>query len=104
MQTMNQSLADLIQRRLITFEDGLLRSADQDELRQIAVRSTGPADPDPLQQRGRNGTRADPGSRGPIEANSIISGLGSMIATFGAAYAGVFITPMVFSRDPSICR
>jgi len=35
MQTMNQSLAQLVQRRVITFEEGLLRSADQDELRQI---------------------------------------------------------------------
>jgi twitching motility protein PilT len=35
MQTMNQSLASLIQRRVISFDEGLLRSADQDELRQL---------------------------------------------------------------------
>ncbi|MGF1511547.1 MAG: type IV pilus twitching motility protein PilT [Myxococcota bacterium] len=35
MQTMNQSLVGLIQRRVISFEEGLLRSSDQDELRQM---------------------------------------------------------------------
>src|SRR6185295_7308725 len=35
MQTMNQALASLISKRLITFEEGLMRSSDQDELRQI---------------------------------------------------------------------
>ncbi len=35
MQTMNQSLAQLYQRRLITLEDGLGRSPDPDELRNI---------------------------------------------------------------------
>jgi twitching motility protein PilT len=40
MQTMNQSLAELIQRRVISFEDGLLRSSEPDELRQIL--SAGP--------------------------------------------------------------
>ena len=33
MQTMNQSLASLYQRRLITLEDALARSSDADELR-----------------------------------------------------------------------
>ncbi len=32
MQTLNQSLADLYQRRLITHEDAMMRSSDQDEL------------------------------------------------------------------------
>ncbi|MEL7367876.1 MAG: type IV pilus twitching motility protein PilT [Myxococcota bacterium] len=53
MQTMNQSLADLIQRRMITFDDGLLRSSDQDELRQLLSASGGQTRP-PLQQRGRS--------------------------------------------------
>jgi twitching motility protein PilT len=35
MQTLNQCLAMLVQKRLISFEMGLLRSSDQDELRQI---------------------------------------------------------------------
>jgi twitching motility protein PilT len=35
MQTMNQALAQLINKRLISFEEGLMRSSDQDELRQI---------------------------------------------------------------------
>jgi twitching motility protein PilT len=35
MQTLNQALAGLISRRLITFEDGSSRSPDQEELRQI---------------------------------------------------------------------
>jgi twitching motility protein PilT len=35
MQTMNQSLASLFVRRLITLEDGLARSHDQDELRRL---------------------------------------------------------------------
>jgi len=35
MQTMNQSLAGLVQRRLIKVEDALIRSQDQDELRQL---------------------------------------------------------------------
>jgi Tfp pilus assembly ATPase PilU len=40
MQTMNQALAGLIQKRIISFDEGLMRSSDQDELRQIL--STGP--------------------------------------------------------------
>ncbi|MBK8012456.1 MAG: type IV pilus twitching motility protein PilT [Deltaproteobacteria bacterium] len=39
MQTMNQALAGLIQKRTISFEEGLLRSSDQDELRQILAGS-----------------------------------------------------------------
>jgi len=35
MQTMNQSLASLYLRKLISFEDALGRSSDPDELRQI---------------------------------------------------------------------
>jgi len=35
MQTMNQSLASLYQRRLITYDDALGRSSDTDELRQM---------------------------------------------------------------------
>jgi len=35
MQTMNQSLASLFQRRMITMEDALGRSSDGDELRQL---------------------------------------------------------------------
>ncbi|MBK6689751.1 MAG: type IV pilus twitching motility protein PilT [Deltaproteobacteria bacterium] len=35
MQTLNQCLAILIQRKAITFDEGMLRSSDQDELRQI---------------------------------------------------------------------
>jgi twitching motility protein PilT len=35
MQTMNQSLANLHQRRMITLEDGLGRSPDHDELRNM---------------------------------------------------------------------
>jgi len=45
MQTLNQSLALLVQRRLITVEDALLRSADQEELRQLM------ANPHNLQRR-----------------------------------------------------
>jgi twitching motility protein PilT len=35
MQTMNQSLASLLQRRLVTMEDALARSSDPEELRQL---------------------------------------------------------------------
>jgi twitching motility protein PilT len=35
MQTLNQALANLIQRRVITFEDGLNRSPDHEELRTL---------------------------------------------------------------------
>jgi len=53
MQTMNQCLAGLIQRKLISFEDGLLRSSDQDELRQLLSGQT------PMAQR----PQAGPASR-----------------------------------------
>lgn len=35
MQTLNQCLAQLIAKRIITFEEGALRSSDVEELRQI---------------------------------------------------------------------
>jgi twitching motility protein PilT len=35
MQTMNQSLATLVQRRAISFDDAMTRSPDQDELKQV---------------------------------------------------------------------
>ena len=35
MQTMNQSLASLYQRRLITLEDAMARSHDQEELKTL---------------------------------------------------------------------
>jgi hypothetical protein len=35
MQTMNQSLAGLVQRRLISIETGMARSSDTDELRSL---------------------------------------------------------------------
>jgi len=35
MQTMNQALAGLVNRRTISFDDGLLRSSDHDEFRQL---------------------------------------------------------------------
>jgi twitching motility protein PilT len=35
MQTMNQSLSNLYQRRLISLEDAMARSPDNDELRQL---------------------------------------------------------------------
>src|SRR5207249_3572843 len=40
MQTMNQALAQLIQKRTISFEEGLMRSSDQDELRQLLSSGT----------------------------------------------------------------
>ncbi|MBN2468591.1 MAG: type IV pilus twitching motility protein PilT [Deltaproteobacteria bacterium] len=40
MQTMNQSLASLYQRRLISYEDALGRSSDPDELRQMIGQGT----------------------------------------------------------------
>jgi len=42
MQTMNQSLASLYQRRMISFDEALSRSSDPDELRQM-VGQAGPA-------------------------------------------------------------
>jgi twitching motility protein PilT len=41
MQTMNQSLASLHQRRLITLEDALGRSSDPEELRSIITAGAG---------------------------------------------------------------
>lgn len=43
MQTMNQSLASLFQRRLITLDDALARSHDLEELRNMLGVSAGPA-------------------------------------------------------------
>lgn len=43
MQTMNQSLAALYQRRLISYEDALARSSDPDELRQMIGQGTATA-------------------------------------------------------------
>src|SRR5437879_12155392 len=43
MQTMNQSLADLIRRRLITREDGMNRSTIPEELAQLLTRESGGA-------------------------------------------------------------
>jgi twitching motility protein PilT len=42
MQTMNQSLASLYQRRLITYDDALGRSSDTDELRQMIGQGSAP--------------------------------------------------------------
>jgi twitching motility protein PilT len=39
MQTMNQSLASLVQRRLITMDDAIGRSSDEQELRQLIPKS-----------------------------------------------------------------
>ena len=47
MQTLNQSLADLVHKRLITQDDALERSADLDELRNLL--SAGPRRPAPQQ-------------------------------------------------------
>jgi len=44
MQTMNQALASLVQKRIISFDEGLMRSSDQDELRQI-LSTNAPATP-----------------------------------------------------------
>jgi twitching motility protein PilT len=41
MQTLNQSLAVLVQRRLISMEDALGRSSDPDELRNMMATGTG---------------------------------------------------------------
>jgi twitching motility protein PilT len=40
MQTMNQSLANAFQRRLITMEDALGRSSDPEELRNLMGRGS----------------------------------------------------------------
>jgi twitching motility protein PilT len=41
MQTMNQSLAALYQRRLISMEDAVGRSSDADELRRLITEGAG---------------------------------------------------------------
>jgi twitching motility protein PilT len=43
MQTMNQSLAELYHRRLITMEDGLGRSSNVEELRELFAQGPGAA-------------------------------------------------------------
>ncbi len=43
MQTMNQSLASLYQRRMITLDDALGRSSDPDELRTLVSKGAAPA-------------------------------------------------------------
>ncbi len=45
MQTMNQSLAGLYQRRLISLDDALGRSSDPDELRQMIGQGGGSGSP-----------------------------------------------------------
>ena len=42
MQTMNQSLVDLVQRRLITTEDATETSSDPEELRNLLMSGGGP--------------------------------------------------------------
>ncbi len=53
MQTMNQSLASLYQRRLITLETAMSRSPDNDELRSLI--SQGPQSVRPAGQRAAGG-------------------------------------------------
>jgi twitching motility protein PilT len=57
MQTMNQALAQLVQRRLISFDDALLRSSDQDELRQLMSGVPGRGAPQAPQQRAPTSAR-----------------------------------------------
>jgi len=45
MQTMNQSLASLYQRRLISLETAIARSSDSDELRNLVNQGVGPVRP-----------------------------------------------------------
>jgi len=45
MQTMNQSLASLYQRRLISLETAMARSADVDELRNLVSQPAAPVRP-----------------------------------------------------------
>ncbi len=42
MQTMNQSLAALVQKRLVTMDDAIGRSPDVEELKQLVVKGGGP--------------------------------------------------------------
>jgi twitching motility protein PilT len=52
MQTMNQSLAGLHQRRLITLEDALARSSDPEELRSVITAGAGTPAPGARRQAG----------------------------------------------------
>ncbi len=53
MQTFNQALANLMQRRIISQDEGFHRSSDADELRNILASGTGGAAPPPGQARPR---------------------------------------------------
>src|SRR5690349_3450901 len=55
MSTLNQCLAVLVTKRMITFEEGLLRSSDQDELRQLLSQGGGAAGGRPGRSAGANG-------------------------------------------------
>jgi twitching motility protein PilT len=56
MQTLNQSLCELYLKRLITLEDCLARSSDQDELKtMIAAAQSGRGPSGPSAQAGRPG-------------------------------------------------
>lgn len=50
MQTFNQSLASLVQRRLVTLEDALARSSDPDELRAMLGQAVGRAPNAPVRR------------------------------------------------------
>jgi twitching motility protein PilT len=51
MQTFNQSLASLVQRRLITIDEALGRSSDADELKNMLTSGTGVKTTTPATQR-----------------------------------------------------
>jgi len=51
MQTFNQSLASLVQRRLITVDEALGRSSDADELKNMLTSGTGARTTAPAPQR-----------------------------------------------------
>jgi twitching motility protein PilT len=55
MQTMNQSLAGLYQRRLISLETALSRSGDMDELRSLMNQGSGAAVRPPAQRVASSG-------------------------------------------------
>jgi twitching motility protein PilT len=57
MQTMNQSLASLYQRRLISLETAVARSSDPDELRSIISKGAGAAIQTPSRM-GSGGSKA----------------------------------------------